>query len=148
MPAAKKKPATKKEAAAAKKTAPTAVPAASPAGPDPVVVLGYQLGNVLVFWMASPHFIVAGPCSALCTFRLVLFYERLFRTFVSHFPSSFFPPSQIPECKTAEVKALQIDKDRLQAEVQGLQTQLKEEQSWHEAIMRDITRQHKSRPEK
>jgi hypothetical protein len=49
-----------------------------------------------------------------------------------------------PECKTAEVKALQIDKDRLQAEVRGLQTQLKEGQSWHEAMLRDVIRQHKS----
>ena len=48
MPAAKKKPVAKKKVAAAK-TAPTAAPAASPAGPDPVVALGYQLGNVLVF---------------------------------------------------------------------------------------------------
>jgi len=57
------------------------------------------------------------------------------------------PPTKL-ECKTAEVKALQIDKDRLQAEAHGLQTQLTEEQSWHEAMLRDITRQHKSRAEK
>jgi len=51
MPPTKKKPAAKKKAAAAKTAptaAPTAAPAASPAGPDPVVALGYQLGNVLV----------------------------------------------------------------------------------------------------
>lgn len=50
MPAAKKTPASKKKGAATKTALAAASPAASPAGPDPIVVLGYQLGNVLVFF--------------------------------------------------------------------------------------------------
>lgn len=70
MPPAKKKPAVKKKAAAAK-TAPTAAPVASPAGPDPVVAVGYQLGNVLVFgwplrilllWDLAPGFALLCRC--------------------------------------------------------------------------------------
>ncbi|KAM3578074.1 hypothetical protein VYU27_000173 [Nannochloropsis oceanica] len=59
-------------------------------------------------------------------------------------PAGPDPKVQI-ECKAAEVRALQIDKDRLQAEILILQAQLKEQHNWHEAMLRDITRQHKMR---
>jgi hypothetical protein len=84
MPAAKKKPATKKKAAATKAAPTAASPAASPAGPDPGVVLGYQLGKSL-FWQASPHFIVAGPWTAFCTFVLMPS-----KTTFQDFPNSFY----------------------------------------------------------
>jgi hypothetical protein len=89
MPAAKKKPATKKKAAATKAAPTAASPAASPAGPDPVVVLGYQLGKSL-FWRASPHLIVAGPWTAFCTFVLMPSKKLLFRIFLTHFISVLF----------------------------------------------------------
>lgn len=54
MPAADKKPTGKKKTALAKSAPPASATPAVPAGPDPIVVLSYQLGMYVLSWLGCP----------------------------------------------------------------------------------------------